>query len=258
MNLHLQDKLYVITGATSGFGRAIAEALISEDAHIVINARREEKLLEFQKQYPDQIQIVAGDITTDATISKLVNTVGQRDLAGLVVNAGGPPAMSFVKSNISDWDDAYESLLRWKVKLTKELLPVLQKDNSGKIVYIESASVKQPIENLVLSNSLRLAVVGFVKTLSNEVGHTGITMNIIAPGYHNTAAMDRLFVNKSETLNISKEAAKENFESEILAGQMGEPEDLASLACWLLSPYSKYITGQTISVDGGLIKSVFS
>ena len=83
-------------------------------------------------------------------------------------------------------------------------------------------------------------------------------MNIIAPGYHNTAAMDRLFVNKSETLNISKEAAKENFESEILAGQMGEPEDLASLACWLLSPYSKYITGQTISVDGGLIKSVFS
>ncbi|MDA8692706.1 SDR family oxidoreductase [Saprospiraceae bacterium] len=258
MDLQLQDKLYVITGATSGFGRAIAEALITEDAHIIINGRREEKLLELQRQYPDQIEIVAGDITTDATISKLVNTVGQRDLAGLVVNAGGPPAMSFVKSNISDWDDAYESILRWKVKLTKELLPVLQKDNSGRIVYIESASVKQPIENLVLSNSLRLAVVGFVKTLSNEVGHTGITMNIIAPGYHNTAAMDRLFANKSETLNISKEAAKENFESEILAGQMGEPEDLASLACWLLSPYSKYITGQTISVDGGLIKSVFS
>jgi 3-oxoacyl-[acyl-carrier protein] reductase len=258
MNLQLQGQLYAITGATSGFGRAIAEALIEEGAHIIINARREQKLLEFMRQYPDQIQIVAGDITTDATISKLVNTVGQRNLAGLVVNAGGPPAMSFVKSNISDWDDAYESLLRWKVKLTKELLPVLQKDNSGRIVYIESASVKQPIDNLVLSNSLRLAVVGFVKTLSNEVGHTGVTMNIIAPGYHNTAAMDRLFANKSETLNISKEAAKEKFESEILSGQMGEPEDLASLACWLLSPYSKYITGQTISVDGGLIKSVFS
>jgi 3-oxoacyl-[acyl-carrier protein] reductase len=258
MNLQLQGQLYAVTGATSGFGRAIAEALIKEGAHIIINARREDKLLKFQEQYPDQIQIVAGDITTDATISKLVNTVGQRNLAGLVVNAGGPPAMSFVKSNISDWDDAYESLLRWKVKLTKELLPVLQKDNSGRIVYIESASVKQPIDNLVLSNSLRLAVVGFVKTLSNEVGHTGVTMNIIAPGYHNTAAMDRLFANKSETLNISKEAAKEKFESEILSGQMGEPEDLASLACWLLSPYSKYITGQTISVDGGLIKSVFS
>jgi 3-oxoacyl-[acyl-carrier protein] reductase len=258
MNLQLQGQLYAITGATSGFGRAIAEALIEEGAHIIINARREQKLLEFMRQYPDQIQIVAGDITTDATISKLVNTVGERNLAGLVVNAGGPPAMSFVKSNISDWDDAYESLLRWKVKLTKELLPVLQKDNSGRIVYIESASVKQPIDNLVLSNSLRLAVVGFVKTLSNEVGHTGVTMNIIAPGYHNTAAMDRLFANKSETLNISKEAAKEKFESEILSGQMGEPEDLASLACWLLSPYSKYITGQTISVDGGLIKSVFS
>ncbi len=258
MNLQLKDKLYVVTGATSGFGRAIAESLIAENAHVIINARREEKLQEFQQQYPDQIEIICGDITTDATISALVNKVGNRQLSGLVVNAGGPPAMSFVKSNISDWDDAYKSILRWKVKLTKELLPVLQKDNSGRIVYIESASVKQPIENLVLSNSLRLAVVGFVKTLSNEVGHTGITMNIIAPGYHNTAAMDRLFANKSETLNISKEEAKQNFENEILTGHMGDPNDLASLACWLLSPYSKYITGQTISVDGGLIKSVFS
>jgi len=258
MDLQLQDKLYVVTGATSGFGRAIAESLIAEGAHVIINARRKEKLIEFQNLNPNQIEILCGDITTDATISALVNMVGERQLSGLVVNAGGPPAMSFVKSNISDWDDAYESLLRWKVKLTKELLPVLQKDQSGRIVYIESASVKQPIENLVLSNSLRLAVVGFVKTLSNEVGHTGITMNIIAPGYHNTAAMDRLFINKSETLKISKEAAKQNFEDEILAGKMGDPKDLASLACWLLSPYSKYITGQTISVDGGLIKSVFS
>jgi len=258
MDLQLKDKLYVVTGATSGFGRAIAEALIIEGAHVIINARNENKLLSFQSLYPSQIEIIVGDITTDATISKLINIIGDNNLAGVVLNAGGPPAMSFVKSNLSDWDDAYESLLRWKVKLTKELLPVLQKDNSGRIIYIESASVKQPIENLVLSNSLRLAVVGFVKTLSNEIAHTGITMNIIAPGYHDTAAMERLFANKSETMGITTSEAKTRFEQDILTGKMGNPNDLASLAVWLLSPYSNYITGQTIAVDGGLIKSVFS
>lgn len=258
MDLQLKDKLYVVTGATSGFGRAIAETLIDEEAQVIINARNEEKLIAFKDLHPDQIEIIAGDITTDATISRLINMIGDKNLAGVVLNAGGPPAMSFVKSNLNDWDDAYESLLRWKVKLTKELLPVLQKDKSGRIVYIESASVKQPIDNLVLSNSLRLAVVGFVKTLSNEIAHTGITMNIIAPGYHDTAAMERLFANKSETTGISTSEAKSRFEQEILTGKMGRPEDLASLAAWLLSPYSNYITGQTISVDGGLIKSVFS
>jgi len=258
MDLHLKDKLFVVTGATSGFGRAIAEALIAENAKVIINARNEEKLLAFQKMHPDNIEIIAGDITSDATISKLINSLNSRSLNGIVVNAGGPPAMSFVKSNISDWDDAYEQILRWKVKLSKEILPHFKKNKYGRILYIESASVKQPIENLVLSNSLRLAVVGFVKTLSNEVANQGITMNIVAPGYHATPAMDRLFVNKSETLGISQEEAKKDFENEILVGQMGDPNDLASLATWLLSPFSKYITGQTISVDGGLIKSVFS
>jgi 3-oxoacyl-[acyl-carrier protein] reductase len=258
MDLQLKNRLYVVTGATSGFGKAIAESLIREQAHVIINARRKEKLLEFQEKYPEQIEIICGDITSDATISSLVNKIGDRQLSGMVVNAGGPPAMSFLNSYLSDWDEAYKNVLRWKVKLTKELLPVLQKDKSGRVVYIESASVKQPIENLVLSNSLRLAVVGFVKTLSTEIASTGVTMNIIAPGYHDTAAMERLFAKKSEVMNISKANARTDFENEIPTGKMGSPDDLASLACWLLSPYSKFITGQTISVDGGLIKSVFS
>jgi len=201
MDLQISEKLFVVTGATSGFGRAIAEALVSENAIVIINARNDTKLREFKNKFPKNIEIVAGDITSDATISKLVNEIGDRTLSGLVVNAGGPPAMSFIKSNISDWDDAYEHILRWKVKLTKEILPLFEEKNYGRLIYIESASVKQPIENLVLSNSLRLAVVGFVKTLSNEIANKGITMNIIAPGYHATSAMDRLFKNKSEVLS---------------------------------------------------------
>jgi len=258
MDLNLRKKLFVVTGATSGFGKSIANGLLNEGAEVIINARGEEKLVAFQKENPENIEIIPGDITTDATISELLRKIGDRKLSGLVINAGGPPAKSFIKTNIADWDDAYESILRWKVKITQEFLPLFQKNEYGRLLFIESASVKQPIDNLILSTSLRLAVVGFVKSLSREVGDQGITMNIIAPGYHATPAMDRLFVNKSETLGITPAEARKEFEKEILTGKMGDPDDLASLACWILSDYSKYITGQTITIDGGLVKSVFS
>jgi 3-oxoacyl-[acyl-carrier protein] reductase len=254
MDLQLKDKLFVVTGSTSGFGKAIAEQLIQEGANVIINARGEEKLELLNKKYPARIQILPGDITTDAVISDLTRMVYGRILDGIVINAGGPPAKSFIHTEITDWDNAYEKLLRWKVKLTQELLEKFKEQGYGRILYIESAAVKQPIENLILSNSLRMAVVGFVKTVSQEVAHQGITLNILAPGYHATPAMERLFANKSLLLGISADEAKEAYEKESKVGHLGDPEDFASLAVWLLSPHSKFITGQTISVDGGLVK----
>jgi len=255
MDLKIKNKLFVVTGATSGFGRAIAEVLIQEGAHIIINARGEEKLVAFKNDHPDQIEIVAGDITSDAVISKLIRQVDDRSLSGILINAGGPPASSFVSTEMDQWDEAYKSVLRWKVKLTKAMLPVLGADHYGRIIYIESASVKQPIADLVLSNSLRLAVVGFVKTLSQEVAIDGITLNIIAPGYHDTAAMGRLFTKKSELMDISIEEAKKAFKDQTQTGTLGQPDDLASIAAWLFSPMSSYITGQTITIDGGLVSN---
>ena len=258
MDLDLKDKLFVVTGATSGFGKAIASQLCEEGAQVIINARTEGNLKLFAGQYPNQIEIVEGDITTDAIISKMIMQIGNRQLSGVVINAGGPPAKSFEDTDITDWDDAYNKILRWKVKFTQELLPLFVQHQYGRIVYIESSSVKQPIDNLILSTSLRLAVVGFVKSLSQEIGDKGITLNILAPGYHATPAMERLFIKRSANLGITPEEAKVQFEKEILVGKMGDPNDLASLACWLLSPNSKYMTGQTISLDGGLIRSTFS
>ena len=255
MDLKIKNKLFVVTGATSGFGRAIAEVLIQEGAHIIINARGEEKLVAFKNDHPDQVEIVAGDITSDAVISKLIRQVDDRSLSGILINAGGPPASSFVSTEMDQWDEAYKSVLRWKVKLTKAMLPVLGADHYGRIIYIESASVKQPIADLVLSNSLRLAVVGFVKTLSQEVAKDGITLNIIAPGYHDTAAMGRLFNKKSELMDISIEEAKKAFKDQTQTGTLGQPDDLASIAAWLFSPMSSYITGQTITIDGGLVSN---
>ena len=254
MDLNLKGALFVVTGSTSGFGKAIAEQLINEGAHVIINARGEEKLEALHQKYPDKTTILAGDITTDAVISDLIRKVHGKKLHGIVINAGGPPAKSFIHTEITDWDNAYEKLLRWKVKLTQELLEKFQEQEYGRILFIESAAVKQPIENLILSNSLRMAVVGFAKTLSQEVAHQGITCNILAPGYHATPAMERLFANKSLLLGISSEDAKKEFEKETKVGHLGDPEDFGSLAVWLLSPHSRFITGQTISIDGGLVR----
>lgn len=255
MDLQIKSRLFVVTGSTSGFGRAITLSLLKEGAHLIINARGEEKLIDLKDQYPDQVEVVAGDITSDATISQLIRAIGERQLHGILINAGGPPASSFISTEMQEWDQAYASVLRWKVKLTKAILPLMTKFNYGRFVYIESASVKQPIENLVLSNSLRLAVVGFVKTLSQEVASTGITLNVIAPGYHNTAAMGRLFKKKSETTGISIEEAKASFAKQTAVGQLGEADNLGSLVTWLFSPKSSYITGQTITIDGGLVSN---
>ena len=258
MNLNLQNRNFIVTGATSGIGKSIAMALIEEGAKVIINARNEDRLVELHKQYPDQTEILHGDIMTDSTLSKLVRLVAYQKIDGIVVNASGPPAKPFFKTKLSDWDDAYESLLRWKVKLTQEVLPYFQENQYGRLLFIESSSVKQPIDNLILSTSLRLAVVGFVKTLSKEVAQQGITLNILAPGYHATPRLEQLFESKAMLLGISPEEARAEFVKETAVGKLGNPDDLGSLAAWLLSPKSRFITGQTISIDGGMVKSIFS
>jgi 3-oxoacyl-[acyl-carrier protein] reductase len=257
MDLNIKDKLFIICGATGGLGNGTALNLIIEGANIIAIARDREKLITFQNKFPDQIEIVVGDILKEETIQKTLEKLGNRFLDGVLINAGGPPAKSFLETEMDDWDNAYDSILRWKVKFTKTILPILIKQKYGRIVYIESSSTKQPIANLVLSNSLRLAVVGFVKTLSQEIATKGVTLNILAPGFHETHAAERLFVKRSEVEDITIEEAKTRYESNIPVGKMGNAKDFGSMAAWLLSPVSKYITGQTISVDGGAIRGTF-
>jgi len=252
MKLDIQNRLFIVGGGNSGFGKAIAARLHKEGAHSIIVARTKEGVDSVTGEF-DNCEGVVGDITRSETIAILRQRIENRLLDGIVVNAGGPPAMSFLETEIKDWDEAYKNILRWKIEITKAFLPHFTNRKYGRFVFIESASVKQPIENLVLSNSLRLAVVGFVKTLSQEIADTGITLNVLAPGYHATPAMERLFVKRGVLLGISPEEAKKEFEREIRIGKLGDPKDLASLAAWFLSPHSRYITGQTISVDGGLI-----
>ena len=254
MDLQISNQLLLVGGASSGLGKAVATQLLSEGAHVIAVARSSDALQELRQTHPYKVEIVVGDLTLDATLGELAQLIGNRSLSGALINAGGPPAMTALETTLSDWDAAYATVLRWKVALTQLLVPGMMSRGYGRLVFIESASVKQPIENLVLSNAFRLAVVGFVKTLSQEVAHSGVTLNILAPGYHATPAMERLYKKKSEQTGMSMEEAMLQYISQTKVGFLGAAADFASLAVWLLSPHSRYLTGQTISVDGGIIK----
>jgi 3-oxoacyl-[acyl-carrier protein] reductase len=255
MNLDLKDKEFIVCGATSGFGQAIAMQLIKEGAHVIAVARNEEKLKIFQDAHCQQMEILIGDITLSKTIDRLKKLTENRKLGGILVNASGPPAKSFIETTIDDWDEAYKQLLRWKIEITQAFLPLFIKRAYGRFLFIESSAVKQPLENLVLSTSLRLSVVGFVKTLSQEMPDKGVTFNILAPGYHYTPAVERLINKKAEVLKISAKEAKTLLENAIPMKHTGNVAHLASLAVWLLSPLADYVTGQVYTIDGGVVKS---
>jgi len=257
MDLQLKNKLFLVGGATAGFGNAVARALINEGATVIAIARNAENLSEFTSQYPDQIEAINGDIIDSDIINEIVDYIGDRNLDGMLINAGGPPATSAMETSLEEWDTAYFSVMRWKIELTMALLPKFREQGYGRIVFVESISVKMPIPNLVLSNAFRMGVVGFVKTLSNEVGKDGITLNVMAPGYHETDAVKRVLQKKSEVDGLSYEDIQRNLEKNIPVGRMGQTNEFASLAVWLLSPLSGYVTGQTISVDGGVMSGSF-
>lgn len=255
MNLDIKNQTFLVGGATSGFGLASLNHLIAEDARVIGIARNEEKLNDLKAKYPDNFIPLAGDITQLETIHAAATLARQYDISGVLINAGGPPAMKFEESTLAEWDASYANILRWKVALTQQLLPHFKERGQGKFVFIESASVKQPIENLVLSTSFRLAVVGMVKTLSQETAGQGLTFNILAPGSHDTPAIDRVIQKKGQQANVTFEQAKVNFVASLPSQKLGSADYFGSLAAWLLSPLSEFVNGQVFAVEGGTVKS---
>lgn len=257
MDLKISDQRFIVCGASSGFGRSIAEQLLDEGAEVIAVARREQKLNELQEAYPDQVSIVAGDLTEGDTHNQIEAAIGNSQLHGVVVNAGGPPALTPLETALYDWDQAYESTMRWKIELILRLVSYFTSKEYGRILFVESKSVKQPIPSLVLSNSFRAGIVGFAKSLSQEIADKGVTVNVLAPGAHDTPAIERVIKKKVQDSDKSKEKVREEMEAAIPVGRFGKAEEIASLAGWLLSPHSSYVTGQTISHDGGAIQGIF-
>lgn len=257
MDLRIKDQRFILCGASSGFGRSIAEQLLAEGASIIAVARREEKLNELLEEYPEKVAVIAGNLLTDETHNEIEAAIGNDPIHGVVINAGGPPALTPLETAMYDWDKAYKKVMRWKIDLSLRLVSYFTNNNYGRMLYIESQSVKQPIPKLVLSNAFRAGMVGFAKSLSQEVAKEGVTVNVLAPGSHDTPAIERVIKKEEEDSDKNFDEIKEAMEESIPVGRFGKGEEIASLAAWLLSPHAGYVTGQTISHDGGSIKGLF-
>ena len=257
MDLKISNKHFIVCGAGKGLGEAVAKALLDEGALVHGITRTEGTMQELENAFPETFFPVYADIYDSSTHQRLLADFENKELAGVVFNAGGPPATSALETTTQQWDDAYRTVFRWKVELTKLLLPKMMQQESGRLLFLESISVKQPAANLVLSNAMRSAVISWMKTLANEIGSSGITCNAIATGFHATGAMGRVFKKAAETSGSSLEDARKNLEKQVPARRLGTADDFGSLAAWMLSAHSGYLTGQTISIDGGLVKGLF-
>lgn len=263
MDLGLKDKVALVAAASRGLGRAVAEELAAEGASLILCARDTATLAETTASIADQtgahVLAVPADVTDAAQVEQVVTSglerFGRIDI--LVTNAGGPPAGRFDQLSHEQWEQAVRLTLYSAVHLARQVLPGMKERRWGRILNITSIAVKQPVENLLLSNSLRAAVTGFARTLANEVAAEGITVNNILPGYTRTERLEDLARMMADKQGISADEFRARWEDEIPMGRLGEPREFAAVAAFLVSERASYITGASIQVDGGWIKSLF-
>ena len=253
MDLGLKNKTAFIAASSQGLGKAVAMELAQEGGKVIINGRKKETLEQTKKEIEDKCKTEVIAIVGDLSIAEERDNVIQQALKHystidiLVTNTGGPPSGKFENFGQKDWDNAYQNLLGSTVGLINGFLPGMKKQNWGRIISITSMAVKQPVNNLILSNSVRASVVGLIKTLSNEVGLNNITVNNVMPGYTETERLTKLIANNASFTNAK---------SEVPMGRFGKPEEFAAAVTFLASERASYITGQSIAIDGGWIKSL--
>lgn len=262
MDMGLKGAVALVAASSDGLGKAVALGLAREGASVAICARRADML----EQVAEEIRSAAGvevlvlptDLSDESRIPGLVSSTVDRfgRLDVLVNNAGGPPPGEFTKHGDEAWRRAFDLNLMSAVRLIREALPHLKAGGRGRIINLTSSAVKQPVEGLILSNSIRAAVVGMAKTLAGELAPSGITVNNIAPGRISTNRIKELDRARAANLGISEEEARAATLSQIPFGRYGRPEELAHLAVFLASDKAGYITGTTIQVDGGMVKGL--
>jgi 3-oxoacyl-[acyl-carrier protein] reductase len=261
MDLNIKGNSAIITASSSGLGKAAAAALVKEGVNVVINGREQKKLESALKELKalkgGKVISCQGDITKKEDIKKLVKTAVDNfgRLDHLVSSAGGPPAKSFLETTEADWYNSYDLLVMSVVRLVKESVEFLKADGGGTIVNITSISVKEAIDNLVLSNSVRMTVIGLMKTLSKELAPE-IRANAVLPGSHETARIEELINSQVENAEFEnyKEALAAMSKSVPLE-KIGAAEKLGDLIAFLSSPKSDYINGSSIVIDGGSASS---
>jgi 3-oxoacyl-[acyl-carrier protein] reductase len=263
MDLGLRDRVALVTAASKGLGKATAMELAREGARVAICARKEATLRatakEIEKATGSPALPIVADVGKAEDVERLIQTTVDHfaRLDILVTNAGGPPAGYFLDLDDDAWHAAVELTLMSVVRLCRTAVPHMRQNGWGRIVNIASISVKQPIDNLLLSNALRAGVVGLAKTLSNQFAGDGITVNSVCPGYTRTDRVTELNAARAQELGISVKEVERQTTANIPMGRLGEPEELAALIAFLASERAGYITGTAIQADGGYVKGLF-
>lgn len=263
MDLGLKGKVALATASSKGLGLAVAEELAAEGAHLIMNARGGDALKLASESIADrfgsEVLAVPGDLSVTTDIERIVREgiakFGKIDI--LVTNSGGPPAGRFEDLTAEQWDAAVRLLLTGVTDITRLVLPGMRQRKWGRILNITSIAAKQPVENLMLSNALRAGLTGFSKTLASEVAAEGVTVNTILPGYTATERVQELAEHLANKEGIDPSEVRRRWESEIPIGRLAEPREFAAVAAFLVSERASYITGSSIAVDGGWIRSLF-
>lgn len=260
MDLQLRGKVAVVAAASKGLGKASAMELAREGAQVAICSRSnliEATASEIREETGSEVLAVRADVINPSDIDRLIaSAIDQfNKIDILVINAGGPPPGEFLSFQPDDWQAAIQLTLMSAVRLCYATVPHMLDRGSGSIVAIESISVKQPVDNLILSNSLRMAVIGLLKSMANELGPKGIRINSINPTFTWTERVEQLLKNRAEAneTDIEQEAAK--ITMTIPLQRMGKVEEFGRTVAWLASPAASYIHGHALMFDGGATKS---
>jgi 3-oxoacyl-[acyl-carrier protein] reductase len=263
MDLGLKDRVAIVAASSQGLGKSVAMTLAREGVKLAMCSRRADAIAsaaeEIRRRTGVEVLALAADVTRPDEVRRLVaetlERFGRIDIC--VTNAGGPPSKTFAETTAEDWAAAVDLNLMSVVHLAREVLPVMQKQRWGRLLTITSVAVKQPIDGLILSNSVRSAVSGLVKTLANEYGKDNVTVNNVCPGYTRTARLNELAGRLATSEGVPREQAEERWTRQIPLGRLAEPEEFANVVTFLASEKASYITAASIAVDGGLIKGIY-
>ena len=262
METGLRDRVAIVAASSQGIGRAAAQAFAAEGCRVAMCARKQPALQQaaekIQQQYNVPVLAEAFDVTDAGAVRDFVKSVvarfGSVDIC--VTNAGGPPAKGFLATSHDDWRQALDQNFLSTVYFAHEVIPHMQAKHWGRIITITSITTKQPVPDLVLSNAVRTAVVGLVKSLANEFGKDGILVNNVAPGYTATDRLKDLARSRSAATHQSEKDIYEGWAKDSALKRVGLPEEVADTIVWLASERASFVTGQTILVDGGAYKGL--
>lgn len=263
MNLGLENKNALVTGASAGLGYGAARALVEKGANVVLAARDAQRLRSAVETLAalgrGRVIGLAGDVAVPGEPERLVREAERAigPLTVLVANAGGPKPGSLLDLAEADWEAAYQMTLMSAVRLCRAALPGMIERRSGRIVFITSTSVKQPIDGLLLSNVFRPGVIGLAKTLANEVGRHGVTVNCVCPGPYETARIEELMESRAKKAGTDVAEARRRYVEGVPAGRFGQPIELGRAIAFLASEEAAFVNGASLSVDGGSVRGIF-